>query len=99
MQGMAWLDTASMADFLRVGEESHGIIEALGRAVPEYVEITTGYSAELMRGLYPCETARQLARFLVLLWFNPDGTDSPQVRQVVDALTLALKAMVADVPA
>lgn len=99
MDGMAWLDTEDMADFLRVGVESHGIIEALGRAVPEYVELTTGYSAELMRGMYPRETARQLARFLVMLWFNPDGQDAPQVRQVVDALTLALKAMVADVPA
>ena len=94
MQGMAWLKVEDMADHLRVGEESFAIIEALGQAVPEYVEITTGYPRELLAGESPHETVRQLARFLIMLWFNPDGADARQIRQAADGLTYAVKAMV-----
>lgn len=92
--GMDWCDVGTLADMLRVGEENYPVIEALAPTVPEYVETTTGYPAELLAGDHPHETAKQLARFLVQLWFNPDGSDARQVRQVVSSLTYALKALV-----
>lgn len=92
--GIAWLTAEEMADHLRVGEESHGVIEALAAAVPAYVETTTGYPAELTAGEDPNEVVKQLARFLIALWFNPDGSDARQLRQVVNSLTYAAKAMV-----
>lgn len=92
---MQWCEVGTLADMLRVGEENYGIIEALSATVPEYVQTTTGYPAELLAGEAPHETAKQLARFLVILWFNPDGSDAGQVRQVVNSLTYALKALVA----
>jgi hypothetical protein len=85
-----------MADFLRVGEESHGIIEALGHAVPAYIETATGYPAELTE-TEPSETVKQLARFLIALWFNPDGADSDRLRKVIDAFLLVVKVSVSDV--
>lgn len=91
---MEWLKVEDMADFLRVGEESHGIIEALAATVPEYIDTTTGYPATLTAGEEPHETVKQLARFLIQLWFNPDGSDARQLRQVVNSLTYAVKTMV-----
>ena len=92
MQGMAWLEVEDMADFLRVGEESYAILEALGRAVPDFVEATTGYDASLVAGECPSQTVRQLARFLIQLWHCPDGTDARQLRQAVHSLTCVVKA-------
>lgn len=92
--GMKWFSVEAMADMLRVGEENYPIIRALARTVPEYVELTCGYPAELTAGDSPHETVRQLARFIVQLWFNPDGQDARQVRQVVNSLTYATKALV-----
>jgi len=93
MEGMAWASTEDLADFLRVGEESHEIIAGLARAVPAYVEVTTGIDAEIVAGQEPPEVVKTLARFLVLLWFCPDGADAPQVAKVVHSLTCAVKAM------
>ena len=93
MEGMAWASTEDLADFLRVGEESHGIIEGLVCAVPSYIEVTTGVSAEIVAGQEPPEVVKTLARFLILLWFCPDGADAQQVSKVVHSLTCAVKAM------
>lgn len=93
---MAWCDAGTLADMLRVGEENHAIIECLAQAVPDYIEATSGYPAELTAGDSPIETVKLLARFLVQLWFNPDGEDARQVRQVVNSLTYVLKAIVLD---
>lgn len=90
---MEWLTTEDACDLLRVGEESSGIIEALAAAVPEYIETVTGYPASRTE-TEPHETVKQLARFLLALWFNPDGTDATQLQRVVDSLTLAVKSMV-----
>lgn len=93
MDGMAWASVEDLADFLRVGEESHGIIVDLARAVPAYVETTTGFPAEETAGQEPPEVVKTLARFLILLWFCPDGADAQQVSKVVHSLTCAVKAM------
>ena len=96
MNGMAWLSVDDMADFLRVGEESHGMIEALGRAVPPYIETATGYPADVA-ATGPSETVRQMARFLIALWFDPDGTDSDRLRRAIADFALVVKMSERDV--
>lgn len=92
--GMAWLTTDEALDMLRAGDESTQIVESLCHAVPEAVQAKTGYGAELMRG-EPSELAKLLGRFLIQMWFCPDGTDSERLRHVVDDLAHVLAAVTA----
>lgn len=100
MEGMAWLSEQDALDLLRVGSESAGIVEGLVAAIPEFIEATTGYPATLT-ATEPCEVVKQLARFILCLWFNPDGADHKQLERVVQALSIATKAILLkdDVPA
>lgn len=91
---LAWLTTEEACDLLRTSGDNATIVEALAAGLPAYVETTTGYPAKSV-GLKSChELVRALCRFLLQLWYDPDGTDAAQLTKVVDGLTYAVKAMV-----
>lgn len=95
MTGLAWMTTQEACDLLRVSEENADLIENLAAAIPMAVEMRTDYAASCVAGYNCDEIVKQLCRFLLQLWWNPDGTDSQQLARVIDSLTHTIKAMVA----
>lgn len=82
-------------------EENDGnavIVDGLLEAIPSYIETGTGIrNAETAAQAYPL--VKTLAKFLLCLWYNPDGTDAVQLQVVVNNLLKTLKAMAADINA
>ena len=74
------------------------IISGLLAAIPSYIETTTGIKdAATASEVYPLVTT--LEKFLLCLWYNPDGTDAVQLQVVVNNLLKTLKAMAPDINA
>ena len=94
MQGLEWLSIEDACDLLRISEENAGIVEQIAEPIPYYVEITTGYPATCTIGIGCDETVKQLCRFILCLWFDPDGTDATKLTRVVTSLTRVVKALV-----
>ena len=94
VSGMGWMMQQEAYDLLRVSSDNLTVIDALCSSVPQYIEVTTGYPAELVAD-EPNELVKQLARFVLQLWYNPDGTDAQALKRVVDSLSCSVRAMVA----
>lgn len=94
MDGLEWMDIDEACDLLRVSSDNEAIIEAHAKAIPQYVEITTGYPATCTDSYNCDETVKQLCRFVLQLWFNPDGTDADSLKRTIDSLTASVKALV-----
>lgn len=94
LKSLPWLDYEEAFDFLRVGSENIGVVEALTVSIPAYVETTTGYPASKLSSEEPDEIVKPLALFLLQLWYNPDGTDSRQLTRVVQSLEKTVRAYV-----
>ena len=76
---------------LRVdGEDNDQIIEALVRSIPSYLEVTTGKS---WVDEDENELARTTAKFVLSLWFDPQGQDSVRLKRTIDNLLTALTAL------
>lgn len=69
------------------GDENDLIINSLLNAVPDYLEVSTGYKAT--RGKYS-PLAKTAARFILQLWYNADGTDTEKLQRTIDNLMVAL---------
>lgn len=94
MDGLEWMDIDEACDLLRVSSDNEAIIEAHAKAIPQYVEVTTGYPATCTDSYNCDETVKQLCRFVLQLWFNPDGTDADSLKRTIDSLTASVKALV-----
>ena len=94
MLSLEWLTLAEACDLLRVGAENEAVIEAHCSGIPSYVELTTGYPATCTSGPNCDGMVRQLCRFILQLWFNPDGTQAKDLERVVRSLTNSTKALV-----
>lgn len=94
MRGLEWLDMDDACDLLRVSSDNAGVIEQHADVVAHYVEITTGYPADKAASPFCDETVKELCRFVLLQWFNPDGADANKINRVVTALTKAVRALV-----
>lgn len=94
MTGLEWLSVEDACDLLRVSEDNAGVIEQYAATIPYYVEIVTGYPASCTMGANCDETVKQLCRFILALWFDPDGTDATKLTHVVNSLTKVVKALV-----
>lgn len=74
------------------------IINGLLAATPSYIETATGIKSDaIVNSADPL--INTLEKFLLCLWYNPDGTDAQQLQRVVDNLLKSLKAMAADINA
>ena len=93
--GLEWMDASDALDLLRVSSDNLEIVSQLAASVPSYVEVTTGYPATLAAGDEPAEIVKQLCRFVLQLWYNPDGTDSAALTRVVESLAKSVRALVA----
>lgn len=94
MTGIEWLDLEDALDLLRISEDNGDIVKTLAASIPAYVEVMTGYPAQLTAGQQPSEVVKPLCRFLLQLWYNPDGTDSEQLGKVIDSMAKTVKAFV-----
>lgn len=90
---MEWLSTADALDLLRVGEENEGIVEGLLSSIPQEVEVRTGYRASCVSSDECDPLVRQLVRFMLIRYFNPDGSDGSRLALVVESLTKAVQAL------
>lgn len=74
------------------------IISDLRAAIPSYISTTTGIQDPAQAAVdYPL--LKTLAKFLLCLWYNPDGTDAVQLQVVVNNLLKTLKAMAGEINA
>ena len=94
MTGLAWLSVEDACDLLRVPDDNAGVIQQHAASIPAFVEVTTGYPATTTDSDECDEAVRQLCRFVLLQWFNPDGTDATRLSRVISSLTKAVRAMV-----
>ena len=94
MTGIEWFEIDEALDLLRTSEENTEIVTALATSIPAYVEVMTGYPAELTAGSSPSEVVKPLCRFLLQLWYCPDGTDSTQLQRVIGSMAKTVKAFV-----
>lgn len=94
LAGLDWMTVDEACDLLRVSDDNEDIIDAHAATIPGYVEITTGYPATCTQGVNCDETVKALCRFLLVRFFNPDGTDAAQMDATIDSLTKAVKALV-----
>lgn len=89
--GISWLSSEQACDMLRVGIDNAELVDAIAQAVPDYVERVTGFPATLIQQGDCNESVQQLVRFLIVQWFNPDGTDADKLQRVIDDLIRVAK--------
>jgi len=94
INGLAWMETDEALDLLRVSSDNLPIIEQLAASVPAHIEATTGYPAEDTQGGGCHELVKQLARFTLQLWYNPDGTDAAAQTRVIESLQKSVSSLV-----
>jgi len=76
-------------DILRLdGSDNDGLIISLLNAMPDYLEVTTGYKT----GGEHSPLAVTAAGFLLQLWYNADGTDTVKLQRTINNLLAALSA-------
>ena len=72
--------------------DNDAIIEGLLSAIPDYIELTTGVTAEQQAGHPLADTA---GKFILMLWYNAERADAEKLQRTIDSLlkTLALIAV------
>lgn len=78
-------------DVLRLdGDDNDDIIIPLLDTIPDYIEVTTGLTAEQQESEPLAET---LSGFLLKLWYNAEQSDAGKLERVISNLqkTLTLK--------
>lgn len=77
-------------DTLRVdGSSNDAIITSLLEAIPAYLVTLVSGKVDIT-GADPL--VKTLAKFVLQLWYNPDGTDSDRLQKVIDSLAKTIKA-------
>lgn len=81
---------------LRVdGEDNDQIIAPLVDAITPYLTICTGVQdPEEYSKTSPL--IKTVAKFILQLWYNPDGTDSARLQVVIDNLLKSIKSVAND---
>lgn len=71
--------------------DNDDIIAGLLAAVPDYIELCTGLTAERQASEPLADTA---GKFLLILWYNAERVDADKVQRTIDSLlkTLQIKA-------
>lgn len=85
------VDIFEARDILRVdGEDNDPIIIPLLQSIPSYLEVTTGRAWD-DDTVHPL--AQTVTKFILQLWFDPQGQDSEQLKRTIDNLLTALTAL------
>ncbi|EJQ56206.1 hypothetical protein IEQ_00180 [Bacillus cereus BAG6X1-2] len=79
-------------DALRIdGEDNDTIIIPLLESIPSYLEVTTGRTWIEDAQVHPL--AQTVTKFILQLWFDPQGQDSERLKRTIDNLLTALTAL------
>ncbi len=74
-------------DILHIdGDDNDSVIVPLLDAMPDYLEVTTGY---IWDGVAP-PLVQTLAGFLLQLWYNAEGTDTDKLQRTINNLLTAV---------
>lgn len=85
------IDLQEARDCLRIdGADNDIIIIPLLESIPSYLEVTTGRSW-LDTPIHPL--AQTVTKFLLQLWYEPQGQDSERLKRTIDNLLTALTAI------
>lgn len=85
------IDMEEARDCLRVdGTDNDPIIIPLLESIPSYLEVTTGRSWE-DTDVHPL--AQTVTKFILQLWYDPQGQDSERLKRTIDNLLGALTAL------
>lgn len=86
------LTLSQARDHLRIdGTDNDGVITSLLLAIPDYIELTTGMTAAQQDTEPLAET---VSKFLLILWYNPEQTDTAKLERVIENLLKGLSALV-----
>lgn len=78
-------------EHLRIdGTDNDVIILSLLQAIPGYIEVTTGMTAEQQVTEPLVKTA---SKFILQLWYNAEQTDSDKLQRTIDGLLKAITVM------
>lgn len=73
-------------DALRVdGKDNDAIIESMLDSLPDYLQVTTGSSWQDGKAA-GYQLAKQCAKFIIQLWYNPSTQDTVRLQAVIDRL-------------
>lgn len=67
--------------------DNDAIIADLLEAIPDYIELTTGLTAEQQAGQPLADT---VSKFILLLWYNAERADAEKMQRTIDSLLKAL---------
>lgn len=68
-------------------EDNDEIIAGLLAAIPAYIELATGLTAEQQEEQPLADTA---SRFILVLWYNAERADAEKLQRTIDSLLKAL---------
>ena len=90
---MALLTIDEARDALRLdGTENDTIIQSMLDSLPDYLEVTTGSRWD--DGKAPgYQLAKQAAKFILQLWYDPSTQDAVRLQAVIDRLLGTLSVM------
>ena len=78
-------------DALRIdGTDNDPIILPLLEAIPSYLEVSTGHNWDT-EPVHPL--AQTVTKFILQLWFDPQGPDTERLKRTIDGLLTALTAI------
>ncbi|PEW67197.1 DNA packaging protein [Bacillus cereus] len=85
------IDIQEARDCLRVdGPDNDPIIIPLLESIPSYLDVTTGRTWE-DTPVHPL--AQTVTKFILQLWFDPQGQDSERLKRTIDNLLTSLTAI------
>jgi hypothetical protein len=73
------------------GTDNDAIITSYLESIPSYLEATTGHDWAADEPVEPL--AQTVTKFILQLWYNPQGPDSVRLKQAIDGLLTTLEAM------
>ena len=82
------IEVAEAREWLRLdGNENDEIIKGLLNAIPDYIEVSTGLNKQAHEKE---PLAKQLSKFILILWYNAEQSESEKLSKVIDNLLKAL---------
>lgn len=90
---MALLTLDEARDALRIdGTDNDTIIQSMLDALPDYLEVTTGsrWEDDTAPGY---QLAKQAAKFILQLWYDPSANEAARLSNAVDSMLGTLQVM------